>query len=102
MVRSLRQIEPSVHWTQGVGLDILSQVISLSRIEAVFSGLGVSELCLRKLTMVLVVLLCIAMNLFTEEAIDDVMRKLIAGPRFLQPADDIEPAGASAICQHLA
>lgn len=99
MERSLRQMEPSVHWTQEVSLDVLSQVVSRSRIEAVLAGLGVRELRVRKLTLTLVVLLCIAMNLFTEEAIDDVIRKLIAGPRFLQLANDTEAAGASAICQ---
>lgn len=39
------------------------------------------------------------MNLFTEEAIEDVMIKLIAGSRFPHPMDDIEVAGASDICQ---
>lgn len=99
MERSLRQIEPSVHWTQEISLDILSQIISQSRIEAVLTDLNVHELRVRKLTMPLTVLLCIAMNLFTEEAIDDVMGKLIAAPRFLRPENDIEAAGASAICQ---
>lgn len=99
MERSLRQIELSVHWTQEISIDILSQIISYSRIESVLTGLNVHELRIRKLTMVLTVLLCIAMNLFTEEAIDDVMGKLIAAPRFLRPENDIEAAGASAICQ---
>jgi hypothetical protein len=49
--------------------------------------------------MVLAVLLCIAMNLFTEEALDDVLAKLLQGPRFLRPDDDLVPASASAICQ---
>lgn len=99
MERSLRQIEPSVHWAQEIGLDVLSQVVSHSRIESVLTGLNVRELRVRKLTMILTVLLCIAMNLFTEEAIDDVMGKLIAAPRFLRPENEIEAAGASAICQ---
>ena len=33
--------------------------------------------------MVLAAWLCIAMNLFTEEAIDNVLQKLLQGPRFL-------------------
>ncbi len=49
--------------------------------------------------MVLTVLVCIAMNLFTEEAIDDVLGKLMQGPRFLRPDDDLVLARASAICQ---
>ncbi len=39
------------------------------------------------------------MNLFIEEAIEDVMIKRVAGPRFPRLMDDIEVAGASAICQ---
>lgn len=100
MGRSLRQIIPSVHWTEEVTLDVLSQVISQAVIQAMLSRLGVSEIRVRKLTMELIVLLCIAMNLFTEEAIDDVMRKLVAGQRFLA-LDKAESmlSGASAICQ---
>ena len=99
MERSLRQIDANVHWTQEVSLDILSQIISRSRIEIVLAGLGVSELRVRKLTMVMTVLFCIAMNLFTEEALNDVMGKLVAAPRFLRPVNDLDAAGASAICQ---
>lgn len=99
MERSLRQIDRSVHWTKEITLDMFSEVITRARIEAVLDGLGVSELRIRKLTMVVTVLLCIAMNLFTEEAIDKVMSKLVAGSRFLRPQDDFEAAGASAISQ---
>jgi len=99
MERSLRQIDATVHWKQEVSLDIVSRIITRSRIEIVLTGLGISELRVRKLTMVMTVLLCIAMNLYTEEAIDDVMGKLVAAPRFLRPVNDLEAAGASAICQ---
>jgi hypothetical protein len=103
MERSLRQITPSVHWTKEVTLDVLSQIISSPHIEAILVRLGVSEKRVRKLNMVLVVLLCIAMNLFTEEAIDDVMQHLTAGQRFLTLADEeAMHAGASAICQRRA
>lgn len=100
MERSLRQILPSVHWTDEVTLDVLSQVIARPVIQAVLSRLGVSEIRVRKLTMELIVLLCIAMNLFTEEAIESVMRKLVAGQRFLSLANAEKMwSGASAICQ---
>jgi len=48
MERSLRQIDANVHWTQEVSLDILSQIITRSRIEFVLAGLGISELRVRK------------------------------------------------------
>ena len=100
MERSLRQITASVHWTEGITLDVLSHLISRSLIETILARLDASELRVRKLTMVSIVLLCVAMNLFTEEAIDDVMQKLIAGERFLRLADEEKMlVGASAICQ---
>jgi len=39
------------------------------------------------------------MDLFTQEAMDDVMDKWVAGARCLRPVDDFESAGARAICQ---
>ena len=99
MERSLRQIDKSVHWTQEITLDMFSEVIPRDRIEAVLDGIGISELRIRKLTMVVVVILCIAMNLYTEESIEMVMRKLVAGSRFLRPVDDFIAAKASAISQ---
>ena len=98
-MRSLRQLDPSVHYTQEATLEALGQTLSRGCIEAVLNRFGVLEQRTRKLTMVLAVLLCIAMNLFTEEAQDDVLAKLLQGPRFLRPEDDLQPAGASAIAQ---
>ncbi|MBM3273225.1 hypothetical protein FJY94_08315, partial [Candidatus Kaiserbacteria bacterium] len=99
MERSLRQLTPTVHFSTEATLDALGQVLSRSRIEAVLTEVGVVEARRRKLTLVLVVLLCIAMNLFTEEAIEAVLVKLLQGPRFLRPADDLIPASAGAIVQ---
>ena len=88
MERSLRQLTPTVHFTAEATLAALGQVLSTTRIEAVLGRLGVRTQRKRKLTSGLAVLLCIAMNLFTEEALDDVLAKLLQGPRFLRPADD--------------
>lgn len=98
-MRSLRQLDPSVHFTEEAALDALGHTLAHARVEAVLVSLGVLEQRSRKLTMVLTVLLCIAMSLFTEEAIDDVLAKLLQGPRFLRPDDDFQPATAGAICQ---
>jgi hypothetical protein len=99
MERSLRQVDASVHWTQEVTLEMLSGVITRARVEAILEALQLTELRVRKLTMVVTIWLCIAMNLYTEESIDGVMTKLAAGPRFLRTTDNIETAGASAISQ---
>lgn len=99
MRRSLRQLDPSSHWTAEATLDALGQTLSRTQIETVLTPLGVIEQRARKLTMVLTVLVIIAMNLFTEEAIDDVLGRLLQGPRFLRVGEDPVPAGASAISQ---
>jgi hypothetical protein len=97
--RSLRAIDPFVQITEEATLEALGQTLARARLEAVLSTLAVAEQRARKLTMVLTVFVCIAMNLFTEEAIDDVLVKLLQGPRFLRPDDDTTAASASAICQ---
>ena len=99
MERSLRQIDLSVHLTSEATLEAMGEVISQERIKEILEPIGKSELRVRKLTMVIVVLVCIAMNLFTEEAIEDVLFKLMQGPRFLRPEDDIVTASQGAICQ---
>ena len=99
MQRSLREQTPAVHFTAEATLDALGQVVALSRIEAVLTQVGVAAGRKRKLTLALAVLVCIAMNLFTEEALEDVLAKLVQGPRFLRPLDEWVPAGASAISQ---
>ena len=83
MERSLRQVDPTVHWTQEATLETLSRVITRERLETILEALKLTEIRVRKLTMVVTIWLCIAMNFYTEESIDDVMAKLAAGPRFL-------------------
>jgi hypothetical protein len=99
MERSLRQLTPSVHVSAEATLEALGQTLSPARIEMALERSGVREERRRKLSLGLAVLLCIAMSLFTEEAIDDVLVKLMQGPRFLRPAEDLVPASASAIAQ---
>jgi len=98
-MRSLRQLDPSVHYTHEATLDALGQTLSRSHVETALKSCGVVEQRIRKLSMVLAVLFCVAMNLFTEEAQDDVLAKLLEGSRFLRPEDDLRPASTSAIWQ---
>jgi hypothetical protein len=99
MERSLRPLDPFVHFTTEATLEALGQTLSLARIEAVLKPLGFREQRTRKLTFVLTVLLCIAMNLFSDEAIADVLRRLLQGPRFLRPGKTDLVASPGAICQ---
>jgi hypothetical protein len=91
---SLRQLDPSVHATEEATLDALGHPLACSRIEAVLASFRVLEQCTRKLEIVLAVFLPIAMGLFMEEAIDDVLAKWPQWPRFLPPDDNFQPAKA--------
>ena len=62
MERSLRQVDPTVHWTQAATLETLSRVITRERLETILEALQLTELRVRKLTMVVTIWLCIAMN----------------------------------------
>jgi hypothetical protein len=99
MERSLRQIDPAVHLINEVTPGAMASIDSYKEILKVLEPIGISESRVRKLTMVTVVLVCIAMNLFTEEAIEDVLAKLMQDPRLLRPGNDIVTASKSAICQ---
>ncbi|MGQ9586743.1 MAG: IS4 family transposase, partial [Anaerolineae bacterium] len=59
--------------------------------------LGVAEQRKRKLPAELTLLLTVAMNLFTHYALEEVLRKLLKGLRFLWPEPDIATASKGAI-----
>jgi len=60
MERSLRQVDPTVHWTQEA-LDTrsnpgtLSRVITRERLEIILEALKLTEIRVRKLTMVVTI-----------------------------------------------
>ena len=67
---------------------------------AVVADLGVVEARTRKLVATLTLLLCIAMGVFTNIALSQVLRKLVKGVRYIWPDDaDYETATKSAISQ---
>ena len=99
MERSLCQIDPSVHLTSEATLEAIGEIVSQKQIKKVLEPIGKSELRVRKRSMVLVLLVCIAMNLFTDEAIEDVLVKLMQGVKFLRPENEIVTASKGAICQ---
>jgi hypothetical protein len=70
MQRSLRQVDPAVHLTDEATLDAFGETISRDKIEKVLKPLGLATCRRRKLTFVLVVLLCIAMCLCTDSYLD--------------------------------
>ena len=97
MERSLRQICALVHVSTGASLEAFGQTVAAERIEPILRQCGIGRGRQRKLPMVLVVWLCVAMNLFATDALDDVLRKLMQGPRFLRPLAPPGPASKGAV-----
>ena len=97
---SLRTIADNVKFPEAVSLNALEHAIPQATVEAVIVDLGVEEQRTRKLSAEVTLLLCIAMGLFSNIALTQVLRKLIKGVRYIWPGDeDYETANKSAISQ---
>jgi hypothetical protein len=97
--RSLRQMSSAVHVSMDATLDMLGERLTPAVIEPVLRQFGLRTVRQRKLPMIVVMLVCIAINLFADQAIEDVLAKLWQGPRFLRPDDQRLPASKGAISQ---
>jgi hypothetical protein len=93
MRRSLRQLMPEVHFSAEASLAALGQTLAAERIAPVLAAFGLHTQRERKLPLSLVVVLIVAMRLFADSAIEDVLVKLLQGPSFLRP-DGIELAAS--------
>jgi len=97
---SLRTIADNVKFSEAVTLNALERAIPQEAVEAVVTELGVKEQRTRKLPAALTLLLCIAMGLFTNLALSQVLNKLIKGVRYIWPGEvDDAAANKSAISQ---
>jgi hypothetical protein len=97
---SLRTITGSIKFPEAVRLNALEQVVPQATVEAVVAELDVEEQRTRKLPAGVTLLLCIAMGLFTNMALEQVLKKMVKGLRYIWPGDEAyETANKSAICQ---
>ena len=96
----LRTIAEDTRFSDAVKLNALEQAIPQAVVEAVITDLGAAEQRTRKLPAVVTLLLCIAMGLFTNMALEQVLIKMVKGLRYIWPGDeDYQTANKSAICQ---
>lgn len=93
----LRQIEVEGKYSSQLGLEAISLAVPMATVTAVLDAEGAREGRERKLGMGAVVLLLIAMNLYTHLSMGHVLRKLCQGLRFVWPDPGYKVAGASAI-----
>jgi hypothetical protein len=97
---SLRTIAGSIRFPEAVSLNMLEHVIPQATVEAVITDLGVKEQRMRKLPAMVTLLLCVAMGLFTNMSLEQVLIKMVKGLRYIWPDDkDYRTANKSAICQ---
>lgn len=99
MERSLRQLMPDVHFSAEATLAAMGQTLAPDRVAAALRAAGLRTQRTRKLPLALVMLLMVAMGLFAETAIEDVLIKLLQGPTFLRPEGPDLAASKGAISQ---
>ncbi|MEA3396508.1 MAG: IS4 family transposase [Chloroflexota bacterium] len=97
---SLRTIANDIRFPKAVSLNVLEQALPQATVEAVITDLGVKEQRVRKLPAMMTLLLCVAMGLFTNISLEQVLIKMVKGLRYIWPGDaDYKTANKSAICQ---
>lgn len=93
----IREIEVETQFSHELTLEAIVRPVPTTEIATVIESEDRQEIRCRKLTMMVVILLTIAMNIFTRPSIGSVMRKIGQGLRFIWPDPDYDLAGDSAI-----
>ena len=93
---TVRTIETQRNFCSQLSMQALARVIPRSQIEMVLTQENAWHERERKLSMVVVVLILIAMSLYRSLSIGHVMRKLAQGLRFIWPDPDYSLAKANA------
>ncbi len=93
----IREITEGSKLSSAVTLEAISQGVPRAAIEAVLQEEGAVEQRERKLSMVMVVLALIAMHLYTDVSLGDVLRKISRGLRFMWPDPEVAAPTASAL-----
>ncbi len=95
----IRQIPETARLADEIALDALRTSLPREVVEAVVADLGVAEERRRKLPADLTILLCVAMNLFSQQSLAQVLVKMVKGLRLLWPDPTFQTASKSAISQ---
>jgi Insertion element 4 transposase N-terminal/Transposase DDE domain len=95
----IRQIDAQAKLPDEITLDALGAAVPHATVKAVVTALGVTEHRRRKLPAEVALLLSVAMNLFTQDSLDQVLVKVLKGLRFIWPDPTIVPASRGAVCQ---
>lgn len=93
----LREMEAESKFSRELTLEAIGRAVPMSEIKMSLEAEGVETIRERKLNMVVVVLLVIALNIYTYLSIGHAMRKIAQGLRFIWCDPDYEPPQDSAI-----
>jgi hypothetical protein len=94
-----RDYAATTPFTDAIALEALERVIPAEVIQAAATGADVPTQRRRKLPNDVTLLLCVAMSLFTQHALDVVLRKMVHGLRLFWPDPDLPLATKSALSQ---
>jgi Insertion element 4 transposase N-terminal/Transposase DDE domain len=95
----IRQIPETAKLTDEAALEALESSLPKEVVQSVVADLGVAEARRRKLPADLTILLTVAMNLFSQQSLPQVLVKMLGGLRFLWPEPEFQTANKSAISQ---
>lgn len=93
----IRQIEAKGQLCQAITVEAITDIVPIDVIRQTIQACGAGEQRTRRLPALLVVLLCIAMNLFWDVSLTYVLVRLSRGTRFLREAGVEELAVKSSI-----
>ncbi len=94
---SLREIEAERNFCKSLSFDAFARVVPPETITAVLDAEAAHAARERKLNMQVIMVLVIALHLYPHLAVEDVLRKLAQGLRFIWPDPDYDVPGASAL-----
>jgi len=95
----VRQWEPRAKFTDTLALEVLERVLPHALIQAAAAEADHPTQRRRKLPADVTLLLCVAMSLWSHEALEVVLDKMAHGLRLFWPEPDIALASKSAISQ---
>lgn len=95
----IRQIEASAKITDEMRLEAIESAVPYETVQAVVQDHGLQRKRKRQLSAEMGLLLDIGMSLFSELSLEQVLRKLVQGLRYVWPEAEFRPASKGAISQ---
>ena len=99
MTLRIRHIDPDATPTSQVSLEALARIVPEATVREVLEECKATERRTRKLSAAFVVILCVAMNLYTNDCISHVFFRLLSRVRWLLSDPKASRVSKGALCQ---